>query len=355
TFWFTLPLEPVGDASAASTPRSAAGRRVLLVDDNDTSRRVIAQQLQARGYEVDTCGGASQALALLDTAARPFDVVLLDYQMHEMDGVTLGERILSSPSAGGARVVLLTSIDYTDMKRLAEKGFAGYLVKPIKARELVDCLERVLAHSAADWHVQSQPIITRGGLVATEQKGRYGGKVLLVEDNTINQRVAQRFLERLGCDVALAADGQQAVEACSRDMYDIVLMDMQMPVMDGLEATRSIRAQEPVGRRTPIIALTANVLMTQLERCLEAGMDDYLTKPFDIARLQDVLDRFVAGRPAQSPVPRANRPGRSCGARAVETRLAQLSEGDAQFVAELIESFAASSSESLRAIRAAAD
>jgi hypothetical protein len=351
-FWFTLPLEPVNEASAASAPISTSGGRVLVVDDNQTSRRLIVQQLQRRGYEVDACESARQALALFDAAPRRFDAVLLDYQMPEMDGVTLGERILASSSAGCVRAVLLTAIDYADVQGLAEKGFAGYLVKPIKARELVDCLERVLAHSAADWHMQSQPIVTRGRLTTEQPQSRYAGRVLLVDDNAINQRVAQRFLERLGCTVDLAADGLQAVEAHARNRYDIVLMDMQMPVMDGLEATRRIRAEEKSGRRTPIIALTASALTTQLEACLTAGMDHYLTKPLEIARLQEVLDRYMTRASAQSHADPADD---ARATDAVKARLAQLAEGDRQFAEELIESFAASSGQLLEAIRSAAE
>ena len=145
-------------------------------------------------------------------------------------------------------------------------------------------------------------IITRGTLVATEARRQYSGQVLLVEDNAINQRVARRFLERLGCEVQVVGDGRQAIEAFERNTYTFILMDMQMPVMDGLEATRRIRELETGGtRRTPIVALTANAMMGTLERCLEAGMDDYLTKPLDISRLQDVLDRFMGRADGEAP------------------------------------------------------
>ena len=145
--------------------------------------------------------------------------------------------------------------------------------------------------------MHSQPIITRGTLVASEAKRtHYTGCVLLVEDNAINQRVARRFLERLGCEVHVVGDGAQALDAYQRASYGFILMDMQMPVMDGLEATQRIRELELAAgaRRTPIVALTANAMMGTLERCLEAGMDDYLTKPLDISRLQDTLDRFMS-------------------------------------------------------------
>jgi two-component system sensor histidine kinase/response regulator len=184
--------------------------------------------------------------------------------------------------------------------------------------------------------------------------------VLLVEDNPINQRVARRFLERLGCEVQVVGDGQQAVEAYERDRYTFILMDMQMPVMDGLEATRRIRELEGGGhRRTPIVALTANAMMGTLERCLEAGMDDYLTKPLDISRLQDVLDRFM-GR-ADGDAPPAARPPLAAAAtqasadNAVRARLADVAGDDEEFMIELVNTFIAGGDETLRELRAAVD
>ena len=224
----------------------------------------------------------------------------------------LGEQIVKARDIPPTRLMLLTSLDRSgDMQRFAQIGFSAYLTKPVRTRELLACLNRALSHDAEDWHMHSQPIITRGTLVATETRRQYSGQVLLVEDNAINQRVARRFLERLGCEVQVVGDGRQAVEAYGRNSYTFILMDMQMPVMDGLEATRRIRELENGGaRRTPIVALTANAMMGTLERCLEAGMDDYLTKPLDISRLQDVLDRFMGRADGEAtPLP-ARRPQR---------------------------------------------
>ncbi|HVF17879.1 MAG TPA: response regulator, partial [Steroidobacteraceae bacterium] len=296
TFWFTLPVETVHTADEpAKTPAMPRGRRILFVDDNETNRRVLASQMQHAGYEVELAAGAAQALEILRRPKADFDVVVLDYQMPDMDGAMLGEQIMNAKDIPATRLVLLTSLDRSgDMQRFADIGFSAYLTKPVRTRELLDCLDKALARNAQDWYMRSQPIITRGTLIATENKRQYSGKVLLVEDNAINQRVARRFLERLGCEVQVVDDGRQAVEAYGRNSYTFILMDMQMPVMDGLEATRRIRELENgVPKRTPIVALTANAMMGTLERCLEAGMDDYLTKPLDISRLQDVLDRFM--------------------------------------------------------------
>jgi len=307
------------------------------------------------GCEVVAVASAQQALETLRAPGQaPFDVVLLDYQMPDMDGATLGETIVQAPDIPPTRLMLLTSLDRAgDTQRYAEIGFAAYLTKPVRTRELIDCLHRALSHDAQDWHMHSQPIITRGMLIATETKRCYSGRVLLVEDNEINQRVAQRFLERLGCDVDVVGDGARAVEAYEPGRYALVLMDMQMPVMDGIEATRRIRALEGDGPRTPIVALTANAMMGTLERCLDAGMDDYLTKPLDISRLQNVLDRFMGNATNRSSKDSQGVMRAATADVAVRARLKEVAGDDVEFMAELIEAFLQSGAETLEELDAA--
>ena len=360
TFWFTLPLEPAEIGGAApQQDHNADGRRVLLVDDSATNRQVMASQLKHAGYAVETVSSAMAALAILrKPGPQPFDAVVLDYQMPDMDGAMLGEQIVKSREIAPTRLMLLTSLDRSgDMQRFAQIGFSAYLTKPVRTRELLACLNRALSHDAQDWHMHSQPIITRGTLVATETRRQYSGQVLLVEDNAINQRVARRFLERLGCEVQVVGDGRQAVEAYERNSYTFILMDMQMPVMDGLEATRRIRELEQGGaKRTPIVALTANAMMGTLERCLEAGMDDYLTKPLDISRLQDVLDRFMGraeGEPLAAPlsaaaaIPSADN--------AIRARLADVAGDDEEFMIELVNAFLSGGEDTVQELRAAVE
>ncbi|HLS82668.1 MAG TPA: response regulator [Steroidobacter sp.] len=360
TFWFTLPLETVLEDARHEKSPEAHGGRVLLVDDNATNRWVLASQMTHAGYQVDTAESSQQALARLRGVRARYDAVVLDYEMPDMDGAMLGEAIVKSPDIAPTRLILLTSLDRPgDTRRFAEIGFCAYLTKPVRSRELLDCLRRAFAHDAEDWHMQSQPIITRGLLAAQEARTRYHGRVLLVEDNIINQQVARRFLERLGCDVDLAGDGQQALTAVQHGDYALILMDMQMPIMDGLEATRRIRAMGAAAgrKRTPIIALTANAMMGALERCLEAGMDDYLAKPLDITRLQDALDRFLKPQSMQEGAGAimGRRPSADAASEAiVRQRLAEIAGGDQAFLSELVETFCTVARQTLLDIAAAA-
>jgi two-component system, sensor histidine kinase and response regulator len=297
TFWFILPMRPqVAVAAPKSATSERTGIRVLIVDDNETNRRVLASQLSRKSYVVSSCSGGKEALALMRQALgdnKPFEAVLADFQMPDMDGAMLGEQINSDPHLSRARVVLLTSMDrHDDVRRFASMGFAGYLSKPVRPRELFQCLEKVLARKSQEWHAQTHPMVTRNALRQQGTNKRYSGRVLLVEDNVVNQKVGRRYLERMGCEVVVAENGAEAVSAFEGGKFSMVLMDLQMPVMDGYTATQHIRNLERGKPRTPIVALTASAMTGQLDRCLDAGMDGLLTKPLDIERLQDVLDRF---------------------------------------------------------------
>jgi CheY-like chemotaxis protein/nitrogen-specific signal transduction histidine kinase len=305
TFWFELPMRKVALVEqSAPTAAPRAGRRVLVVDDNETNRRVLATRLAHVGYDVALASSGREALVTMRLALaanRGFDLVLSDFQMPDMDGAMLGERINTDPALSQTRVVLLTSIDRQgDLAKFAQLGFAGYLTKPIRARELLACLDKVFEHDAQAWHAQTHPIVTTNSLTRDAAAKPFSGKVLLVEDNVVNQKVGQRFLERLGCQVTLAENGQEAIEAWKKDEFRLVLMDVQMPVMDGYTATRQIRDLERGRIRTPVVALTANAMTGQLERCLQSGMDGLLTKPLEPERLEEVLERFGLGMPEEA-------------------------------------------------------
>ena len=357
TFWFVLPLEPAA-ANTLTVPidLTRLGRRILVVDDHETNRRVLAGQLMHAGYEVSLASGGEEALRMMEHARKdshPFEVVLADYKMHDMDGETLGRRINADPELSQARVVVLTSLDrHGDMRRFASLGFAGYLTKPVKARELLECIDRVLSRDAREWHLQSQPIVTRGSLSGGDAR-RYQGHVLLVEDNPVNQKVAVRFLERMGCKVRVADNGAEGVKAWQEARFDIVLMDLQMPVMDGLTATRRIRELETARGQSgiPIVALTANAMAGQLEKCMEAGMSGFLTKPLEIARLHETLERYglsVAPDAVSAHAqPQLGHPPVDLG------RLHEITDGDPEFAHELAHTFISSGEQVVQEIHTA--
>jgi CheY-like chemotaxis protein len=358
TFWFTLPLDPL-DPSGRFMRLSAAtlGKRILVVDDNEANRNVLGNQLARAGFEVQLAAEGTEALSLLKQARsddRPFDAALIDFQMPAMDGASLGEIVNRDTSLSKTRLILLTSLDRVgDQQRFAAIGFAAYLTKPVRARELKECLDRVLASEAHEWHMHSQPMVTRNVLSEPFGEARYGGRVLLVEDNIVNQQVAQKYLQRLGCRVETVNDGLAALHIFKAERFDLILMDMQMPVMDGIAATREIRALERGGQHTPIVALTANVMAGQLERCLEAGMDDFLGKPLDVNRLRDVLDRFglaskqsIEGTRAAAHVATTDSP-------IDMARIDSIALGDREFADELLATFVESTQQSLGVLRAA--
>jgi signal transduction histidine kinase/CheY-like chemotaxis protein len=295
TFWFTgrfgvSAVEPV----APELPISAAmrGQRVLVVDDNHTNCKVLAGQLRRLGMESVCVNSAADALTVMsaELETKPFEVALLDHQMPECDGAELGRRINAADSPlKSTRLVLLTSsAQKRDVTRFEELGFAGFLLKPVGLRELAACLETVLSGNAEDWHSRTQSIVTKP-LPTLEAKKR---RILLAEDNLVNEKVATHTLRRLGYEVHAVANGQAAVAAWRDGRYDLILMDCQMPILDGYEATREIRVLEAGQRRIPIVALTAHAMKDDDVKCMAAGMDHHLTKPLDRERLQACLDHY---------------------------------------------------------------
>src|SRR5580704_6285208 len=243
-FFFTLPLKPVAAITPERRVRNEAGGRILIVDDNATNRRVLCTQLVHAGYAVTTVSSGLAALDELQNAMDSddsFDMVITDFQMPDMDGAMLGERIIEMRELANTRLVMLTSLDrHGDTPRLAALGFAAYLTKPVRVRELIDAVARVMSGGPRQWQMETQPMITLNMLTQPAAQQRYAGHVLLVEDDFVNQKVAVRFLERLGCTVEVANNGAEGLAACKRRQFDIVLMDLQMTVMDGMTATRKI-------------------------------------------------------------------------------------------------------------------
>ena len=279
--------------SATSEPVKLAGTRVLVVDDNPANRLVMVRALNDAGAMVNEADSGDAALQMLGNAVGEdvFDLVLLDACMPGLDGFTTAERILALPHCAGVRLVMLSSGGVKgDAQRCREIGFAAYLPKPIARDELLEALGRVLHQQSTE----SVPQLVTRHLLKDEQTPL---DVLLVEDHPINQKLATNLLERWGHRVTLAENGKLAVEVMRGRRFDIVLMDMMMPVMDGLEATRQIRVAEMENSvpRTPIIAMTANAMQGDRENCLEVGMDDYIAKPIKSQNLQQLLRQYAKG------------------------------------------------------------
>ena len=306
TFSVYLPLE-VRSAQIPG-PRELNGLKALVVDDNETNRCVFEHYLDQARIRHESVGSAPAALDAVRAAAEagdPFDVVLLDFAMPEMDGMDFLQALRSQPRIGATKCVVLSSLGgESEIGR--NLPVSGWLPKPVRRAQLHDILARVAGRTAdeASGRFESKPAATFRG-----------ARILLVEDNRVNQEVARRLLSNLGVDAVLAQDGEQAIAAIRSRPFDLVLMDCQMPVMDGYEATRAVRKQEAAegsGQRLPIVAMTANALPGDREKCLEAGMDDYLTKPIKTAALVASLGRWLqpsaAAASAQADEPAADEP-----------------------------------------------
>jgi len=294
TFWFTIRLQRQAEAAVAPPPSARlAGRRVLVVDDNATNRQILRHQLGYWGLRVTAVESGPRGLALLLQAVASgtaYDLAILDMKMPEMDGLALARAIKEDAALAAVRLVLLTSFGQRGHGAEAARiGIAAYLTKPVDEADLYDCLVEVLDEARRVPH-----LVTRHSL--REHRPPVAAHVLVAEDNEVNQKVAAKILEKLGFGVELAENGKQALAACARRRYDAVLMDGQMPGMDGYEATRKIRERETRGaRRVPIIAMTASAMKGDREKCLEAGMDDYIAKPVTPDALEAVLRKWVGG------------------------------------------------------------
>ena len=292
TFSFTLRLGIQRDPVWTAYPAALASIRdlpVLVVDDNRTNRRVLTELLKVWHMSPGTAEGAEQALAELeeaDSRGIPYSLVLLDAHMPNTDGFTLAARIKQSPKFSNIPMIMLTSAGTTgDSARCRELGIGAYLSKPINQADLMDSILLTLGTSSLD--AELAPPAAHGSV--SESQGSL--RILLADDNLINLRVAQRLLQKVGHRVALASSGREAVSLWEREAFDLILMDVQMPELNGYEATAAIREREKTtGGHIPIIALTAHALMGAREACLASGMDGYLSKPIEPEALYKAIE-----------------------------------------------------------------
>jgi two-component system, sensor histidine kinase and response regulator len=271
--------------------------KALVVDDNRTNRRILEGMLKLWEMVPTSVEGGDEALAQLAEAweaGKPYGLILTDMHMPKMDGFTLIERIRLRPELSAATIMMLTSAGHQgDAVRCQELGVLAYLLKPIRQSELREAIARVLG---APKQTGAIPLITRYSLGDARDPDSIL-RILVAEDNAVNQRVAIRLLEKRGHRVALAANGREALEALEKETFDLVLMDLQMPEMGGIEATAALREKERIrGTHVPVIALTAHAMKGDSERCLAAGMDDYLSKPIRPQELDELLAKYIAGK-----------------------------------------------------------
>ncbi len=295
TFWFTVPLMKQPPARPAPAPAAPllAGVRVLVADDNETNRLILAEQLGSWGARSCAVAGAQDALEELRAAARsrhPYRLAILDMQMPEMGGLELAHAIAADPALAALDVLVLSSgVELTEAER-RQNGIRLSLMKPVRQSELHAALTRVVAGGEERRSGRPQ----QGSLAASSHEGSRG-RILVAEDNAVNQTVAMAMVRKLGYQADLARDGREAVEAVFGRDYEAVLMDCQMPGMDGYQATAEIRRREAERGHVPIIAMTASAMAGDRERCLAVGMDDYVSKPIHLEDMEAVLARWVAG------------------------------------------------------------
>jgi PAS domain S-box-containing protein len=298
TFWFTLPFDKRLEPSTVKPPVvqrpvSIQGVHVLGVDDNTTNRVILSRMLSGFGCRVQMAENGQAAVDILKAAYEqhnPFEIVLLDLQMPGMDGEETARLIKADPAIKDTKVIILTSMGQRgDAARMLALGCSGYLMKPVKMQMLLEALVSVMEES-----IEKPQLITQHSI---SEKVRQDQRVLLAEDNPVNQKLATLLMQKAGYSIDVAENGIEALDMVKNGKYSLVFMDVQMPDMDGLDATRAIRQWEGQGNRghIPIIAMTASAMKGDREMCLEAGMDDYVSKPLKPEFLYDTMRKWLSG------------------------------------------------------------
>jgi two-component system sensor histidine kinase/response regulator len=301
TFHFTARLEngsTLGGETASLDPTTLEGVRVLVVDDNATNRQILEATLSHWRMKSSAATGAEDAIRLLrnaQAAGTPFGLMVVDCHMPEIDGFMLVQRVQKLPELNGLVTMMLTSGGQRgDAVRCKELGIAAYLIKPVVQSDLLEALLNVLLKGAT----KPTQLVTRHAL----REGRAPLRILLTEDNAVNQRLALRILEKQGHMVVVADNGAKALEACKGNIFDLILMDVQMPVMDGVEATAAIREKErTTGEHVPIVAMTAHAMAGDRMRFLNAGMDGYVSKPIHLQELLDAIESVLSVTAPRNP------------------------------------------------------
>ncbi|MBF0398047.1 MAG: response regulator [Desulfobacterales bacterium] len=294
TFWFTANLEKQIESKepVQIIPADLKGKSVLIVDDNSINIEVLSAYLKSFGCKYRSASNGYEALSLL--RKEPFDIAILDYMMPQMDGEMLGKEIKSDPNLKNIILIMLSSRGMRgEASRMKSIGFSAYLTKPIKRNQLFDCLSAVIGvTSQISMDGSKVDFITRHTIVEAKQRSL---RILLAEDNAVNQKLALIHLKKFGFKADAVSNGKEAIQSLEMIDYDIVLMDVQMPEMDGFEATKIIRDINSNVKRhnVPVVAMTAHAMQGDKERCIEAGMNDYITKPINPKKLLEVIEKFL--------------------------------------------------------------
>lgn len=297
-FWFELRLPRYsGNVESRTEQVLLNGSRVLVVDDNATNREILLHQLEAWGMPVGLAESGPQGLDMLHAASehrQPYDLVILDMHMPKMDGLDVAKEVTADPLIAGVPMILLSSVCHNEKGEVMRAaGIVRHLTKPARQSELYDCIADVMQADGEPLPGETDNL-TQSAVSDLQQ---LDSRILLVEDNGVNREVARGMLENLGCQVSCAGNGFEALERLRGNDFDLVLMDCQMPEMDGFSATREIRKREAgsaIAQRIPVIALTANAMSGDRDRCMDAGMDDYLSKPLSLSELAEVLSKWLA-------------------------------------------------------------
>jgi two-component system sensor histidine kinase/response regulator len=343
TLWFSIPLgEPAGAAQGQTTSRDTTaltGLRVLVVDDARASRQTIRHDLAAWKIDSDEAASAKEALSALRRAAaagRRYDLALIDSVMPDMDGVVLSRLIKADSAIASTRIVLLTSLsECLEPNATRSAGIDATITKPPRQSSLFDAIVDAISGRAFAKQRKTSPSRSR--------PARPEVRMLIVEDNSVNQRLAVLQLDSLGLHADTAADGVEALEAMARIPYHLVFMDCQMPVMNGFDATRELRRREGSGLHVPVIAMTANAVGSDRQRCLDAGMDDYISKPVNIDQLALMVDRWLPAPDEESLD------------QTVLASLKKLAAADPQVIPDLVSLYAADSAALILEIQKAVD
>jgi len=299
TFWFTARFDkqqrPVKVEPCAESVGDIATKRILTVDDHAANRQIMHTYLGYWGCESVLAATAKEALALLHQAVeekKPFDIALIDLVMPEMDGIALGQAIRNDPLLHNTQCILMTCRTMScDAKKAREAGFSAYFTKPVKKSHLLSALHNTLTINFVAIADRSKK--ETHGVSPPPQRGRQSRCILVAEDNAINQKVVMHMLSKFGYTAQAANNGEEVLECLARRRFDLILMDIQMPELDGFEATRIIRESNKSYSKIAIIAMTANAMKGDDDRCIKAGMDDYISKPIDADTFKQKLDHWI--------------------------------------------------------------